>query len=222
MMSDLVRDDVGLGEVTGGAEALFEIAVESQVDVDLLIERAIEGTHGRLGKPAVGLHGVGEEHELGVPVAFATLGKPRMPGTLDIIEDDYFRPVKRSELVNDSLEGAVAKLRDRFSHYLDPATYRRFLDDSSGEFSGVGMEVSEVPEGAVARHLFADLHRGRFRRAGISTEYSDAEMTTVLPTSRTTAHRPRGCQRAGQLGPRRRGWPSLVGSGAPTCRRGDG
>jgi hypothetical protein len=87
MMSDLVRDDVGLGEVTGGAEASFEIA-ESQIDVHLLIERAIEGTHGRLGKPAIRLHGVGEEHELGVPIAFAALGKPRMPGALYIIEDE--------------------------------------------------------------------------------------------------------------------------------------
>jgi hypothetical protein len=88
MMSDLVSDDVGLGEVAGGAEALFEIAVKSQVDLDLLIERTIEGSHGRLGRPAVRLHGVGEEHERGVPVAFAALGKSRMPGALYIIEDE--------------------------------------------------------------------------------------------------------------------------------------
>jgi hypothetical protein len=38
--------------------------------------------------PQIRLHGIGEEHKLGVPVALAALGKPRMPGALDIIEDE--------------------------------------------------------------------------------------------------------------------------------------
>ena len=49
--------------------------------------------------------------------------------------------------MDDSLAGAVARLRDRFSTYLSPDEFRRFQDSSHGEFSGVGMEVHRVPQG---------------------------------------------------------------------------
>ena len=64
---------------------------------------------------------------------------------LDVIEQDYYRKVDRDTLVDDSLAGAVARLRDRFSTYLSPDEFRRYQDSSHGEFSGVGMEVTEVP-----------------------------------------------------------------------------
>ena len=35
VVADLVRDDVGLGEVAGRAEAPFQLVVEAEVDVDL-------------------------------------------------------------------------------------------------------------------------------------------------------------------------------------------
>jgi carboxyl-terminal processing protease len=39
---------------------------------------------------------------------------------LDVIEQDYYRKVDHDKLVDDSLAGAVARLRDRFSTYLNP------------------------------------------------------------------------------------------------------
>ena len=36
---------------------------------------------------------------------------------------------------------------DRFSHYFDPATYRRFQASTSGQFSGIGLSVSEAKRG---------------------------------------------------------------------------
>lgn len=74
---------------------------------------------------------------------------------LDAIHDDYYRSVKRGTLVDDSLEGAVSKLHDRFSRYLDPKDYRRFRDLSNGEFSGVGIEAAEDPRGVRVGRVFA-------------------------------------------------------------------
>jgi carboxyl-terminal processing protease len=59
----------------------------------------------------------------------------------DLIEQDYYRKVKASTLVNSGIAGAVGSLHDRFSTYLDPAAYRRFLEQSKGRFSGIGTEV---------------------------------------------------------------------------------
>jgi carboxyl-terminal processing protease len=48
------------------------------------------------------------------------------------------------------------KYDDKFSHYFDPATYERFQASTSGEFSGVGMTITEVPRGLRVADVFAD------------------------------------------------------------------
>jgi carboxyl-terminal processing protease len=73
---------------------------------------------------------------------------------LDIIERDYYRAVDRDRLLDDSVEGAVARLNDRFSAYLDPNEYARFRQSSRGQFSGVGMEVTQVPAGLRVTRVF--------------------------------------------------------------------
>ena len=45
---------------------------------------------------------------------------------------------------------------DKFSHYFDPETYRRFQDSTSGKFSGVGLSVSEVKRGLLVIKVFED------------------------------------------------------------------
>ena len=54
MVAHLMGDDIGLGEVAGGAEVVAQFVVEGQVDIDLAIARAVEGTHGRLPQAAGG------------------------------------------------------------------------------------------------------------------------------------------------------------------------
>jgi carboxyl-terminal processing protease len=73
---------------------------------------------------------------------------------LGVIEQDYYRKVDPDTLVDDSLAGAVARLHDRFSTYLSPAEYKRYQDSSHGEFSGVGMEVTEVRAGLRVSRVF--------------------------------------------------------------------
>nr|MDQ6914763.1 S41 family peptidase [Actinomycetota bacterium] len=84
---------------------------------------------------------------------------------LHIIHDDYYRKVNLRRLTDDSLAGAVARLNDRFSHYLSPRDYTRFQESSHGEFSGVGMEVAESPRGLRVTRVFpgAPAARGGIR-----------------------------------------------------------
>ena len=51
-MAEFVRDDVGLGEVAGGAEALTEFVEEPEVEIDVAIARTIEraARSGRLSR----------------------------------------------------------------------------------------------------------------------------------------------------------------------------
>ena len=79
VVADLVRQDVRLGELAGRAEASLQLVVEAEVDVDLLVERAVEGAGGGLAVAAAGLHGVAEEHQLGVLVAAVPASCARCP-----------------------------------------------------------------------------------------------------------------------------------------------
>ena len=71
MMTDLMGDHVGLGEVTGRCEALFQFAKEIEVEVDLLVSRTIEGAAGRAGHAAGRAHAAFEQHEPGLHIRLA-------------------------------------------------------------------------------------------------------------------------------------------------------
>jgi carboxyl-terminal processing protease len=106
------------------------------------------------------------------PLRDLVLGEPepqsRSAEALKVIEDAYFRDADPAELQDASVSGMVRELRrrydDRFSHYFDPKTNKRFQASTSGEFSGVGMTVSEVERGLRVARVFEDTPA---ERAGI-------------------------------------------------------
>ena len=57
VVAELVGDDVGLGELGGGASEALELVPEGKVDVDLFVLRAVEGAGGGLGGAAAGVGG---------------------------------------------------------------------------------------------------------------------------------------------------------------------
>jgi carboxyl-terminal processing protease len=69
----------------------------------------------------------------------------------EAIETNYFREVDPAALEGSSVRGMVDELRrrydDRFSHYFGPKALEEFETATSGEFSGVGLTVSEVERG---------------------------------------------------------------------------
>jgi carboxyl-terminal processing protease len=90
-----------------------------------------------------------------VALADAVFGPFGSSGTLGdartTIEDNYFHRVDGGELDNASIDGMVRELReryhDRFSHYLDPRSVGQFESETSGQFSGIGLNVIGVERG---------------------------------------------------------------------------
>lgn len=92
--------------------------------------------------------------------ALPEAGGDRVTEAQRIIEDSYFRDVTPEQLEDGSIAGMVEELRketgDRFSHFFDAKTYKRFNQATSGQFSGVGLAVSEVPVGLRVSQVYPD------------------------------------------------------------------
>ncbi|MCF7907147.1 S41 family peptidase [Patescibacteria group bacterium] len=59
-----------------------------------------------------------------------------------IVEKDYVQqPIVKEDLFYGSLEGLVEGLGDDYSSFLKPDLAKRFLEDVSGSFEGVGIEI---------------------------------------------------------------------------------
>jgi len=65
---------------------------------------------------------------------------------LNILTSRYFRPLKRSALVDLALSGMVAGLEDPYSHYLDPSSYQSRNEPETPRI-GIGIEIKSEPEG---------------------------------------------------------------------------
>lgn len=61
---------------------------------------------------------------------------------LDLVERSYVEEVDPEKLTNSAIDGMLKTL-DPYSTYLSPERYRELEIGTSGEFGGVGMEVSE-------------------------------------------------------------------------------
>jgi carboxyl-terminal processing protease len=79
---------------------------------------------------------------------------PLLAEALDQVQDDYYRKIPRSQLVDKSITGLVNGLDDRFSHYYDPAANKRMSQLAQQHFAGVGMRVLGVKRGLAVVGLF--------------------------------------------------------------------
>ncbi|HLJ04565.1 MAG TPA: S41 family peptidase [Solirubrobacteraceae bacterium] len=66
---------------------------------------------------------------------------------LDMLTTQYYRPLKRGDLVNKSLSAMVASLNDPYSHYFSPTDYAAFMNESNPHLSGIGVDVLLDPHG---------------------------------------------------------------------------
>jgi carboxyl-terminal processing protease len=66
---------------------------------------------------------------------------------LDQVHDTYYREIPKKQLANESIRGMVASLKDRFSNYFDPQQYAKFQQQQSGEFAGIGVQVTKAADG---------------------------------------------------------------------------
>src|SRR5947209_840552 len=77
------------------------------------------------------------------------------------IARDYYRHVNKQSLANASIAGAVASLRDRFSHYLSPREYQEF--NAPPSFTGIGVAVDPDRHGLLIARVFDSSPAARAR-----------------------------------------------------------
>jgi carboxyl-terminal processing protease len=116
------------------------------------IGRAIAVALGALLVLVLGIYLGGHPSSLPGPLrdAFVSDDTRLMQQALDTIDDIYYRQVNRDQLVDRGIAGAVASLRDQFSHYFDPRTYKRFEQVTNPSFSGIGVTVRPEHAGPLA------------------------------------------------------------------------
>jgi carboxyl-terminal processing protease len=66
---------------------------------------------------------------------------------IEKVNDVYYRKIPKSTLADESIKGVVASLDDRFSNYFTPKEYKAFNQQQSGEFAGIGVQVTGVADG---------------------------------------------------------------------------
>ena len=72
--------------------------------------------------------------------------------TLSIIENDYVDPRDPEELIEDAIEGMLEDL-DPHSTWMSPEEYRSLLNDTQGEYEGIGVEVRPVDTGILVSRV---------------------------------------------------------------------
>ena len=76
---------------------------------------------------------------------------------LQIIHNDYYDPrPSYANLSHGTVRGLVEGLNDRFSYYLDPAEYQRQLNSYAGQYTGIGVEVTNNADYPVVDTVFPD------------------------------------------------------------------
>jgi carboxyl-terminal processing protease len=103
----------------------------------------------------------------GIRDAFVEEDRALRAELIDMIEENFYKPVDEDRLDDASLRGIVDSLNDPYSHYLTPKEAEFQQEAISGEFEGVGMTVEEdrrglrvltVFEGSPAKR--ADIRKG--------------------------------------------------------------
>jgi carboxyl-terminal processing protease len=76
---------------------------------------------------------------------------------LRVVENNYYNPkLNYADLSHGTVRGLVEGLNDRFSYYLDPAQYQRQLNSYSGQYIGIGVEVTTSTDYPVINSVFPD------------------------------------------------------------------
>jgi len=79
---------------------------------------------------------------------------PLVNQVLGLLQNDYYRPLNRSQLINKGLAGMVASLDDPYSHYYDPTNYQGFLSEDNPHLSGIGVDVQAESRGLLVDEVF--------------------------------------------------------------------
>ena len=72
-----------------------------------------------------------------------------------IIEENYYGEIDEKKLEDGAMAGIVDSLGDDYSFFVDGETgYDAYKEEINGEFSGVGVQISETEEGCLITNVF--------------------------------------------------------------------
>ncbi len=72
-----------------------------------------------------------------------------------IIEENYYGDADKEKLADGAMTGMVAALDDEYSFFVDAETgYNTYKEEIDGEFSGVGVQISQTEEGCLVTVVF--------------------------------------------------------------------
>src|ERR1700674_2921793 len=78
--------NVGLGKFSGCPEALSQFVIEPEINVYLLISRAVKRTACGLRQAASGIDSVPEQHQLRMPVGHTLQAQNLRPSLLGVVQ----------------------------------------------------------------------------------------------------------------------------------------
>jgi carboxyl-terminal processing protease len=78
---------------------------------------------------------------------FVNRGLVLVDQALNVLTTRYYRPLSRSNLVDQGLSGMVASLEDPYSRYLDPDAYRTRNEPANHDMGGIGINTAADPGG---------------------------------------------------------------------------
>src|SRR5919108_410085 len=107
---------------------------------------------------------------------------------IDTLERDYYRPVDRKQLLNQSLDHAIRSLDDRFSNYFAPRDFADFQQATEGRFEGVGMTVEPVDDGlrVITVYEGSPADRGGLRSGDVITHVDGRSIAGASSEESTT------------------------------------
>jgi carboxyl-terminal processing protease len=75
---------------------------------------------------------------------------------INVVRDNFYKPVSESSLQQASFKGIVSSLHDRYSEYFTPGEAKAFSQSLNGQFEGVGMTIdsSNTKKGLLVRMVF--------------------------------------------------------------------
>jgi hypothetical protein len=88
VMAEFMGEDVSLGEFSRSSESLLEFVKKCQIDVDLLVFRAIERPAGCLSPATTRVDAIAEQRQLRVAIGDALLTQYLSPGLLRVVKDE--------------------------------------------------------------------------------------------------------------------------------------
>ncbi len=74
----------------------------------------------------------------------------------NILEEQYFRPLDEEKMMQGAIDGILRSLDDPYTVYMDPESLEEMLIQTTGSFSGIGVEITEDEDAILVLRVIDD------------------------------------------------------------------